>query len=117
MVNRLLKMGRKMRRVGSAREIESRSPVLPLILSIYPTQRNSVQLSLLGSLGYSSRHRARHSSESHQVARGHGELELLIDVLQSAKRRLAKPADGLARRCVARVRWRTEQTKIHLYRS
>ena len=44
----------------------------------------------------SARHRDRHSGEAHQVAGGHGELELLIDALQSAKHGLANPADGLA---------------------
>jgi len=44
----------------------------------------------------SARHRRRYSGEAHQVVGGHGELELLIDSLQSAKHGLANPADGLA---------------------
>jgi hypothetical protein len=42
-----------------------------------------------------SRHH-RYSGEAHQIAGGHGELELLIDSLQPAKHGLSNSADGLA---------------------
>jgi hypothetical protein len=48
------------------------------------------------SLRYSGRHRDRHSGDAQQVAGGHGELELLIDTVQSAKHRLSNAAHRLA---------------------
>lgn len=45
---------------------------------------------------HSGGHRHRYSSEAHQIVGSHGELELLIDALQSAKYGLSNPADGLA---------------------
>src|SRR6266480_2694204 len=72
------------------------SSVLRWVRSRHPKHRNELCRSLLGSLQYSSRHHARHSGETHQVAGAHGELELLIDALQSTKHGLPNPADGLA---------------------
>lgn len=42
------------------------------------------------------RRRHRYSPEAHQVARSHGELELLIDASQATEHGLADAADGLS---------------------
>ncbi len=52
--------------------------------------------SLFRSSRDSGRHREGHSSKSHQVARGQGQLELLVDAPQAAKHGLPYPADRLA---------------------
>src|SRR5829696_7616483 len=50
----------------------------------------------LASCRCSLRHRAQHSSYSGDVARGHGELEVLIDAPESSVDGLADAADCLA---------------------
>ena len=65
-------------------------------LRIAGMRTNRVRHWPFGSSQQSVRHPDRHSGDSHQVAGGHGELELLIDPPQSAKHRLSNPTDGLA---------------------
>jgi hypothetical protein len=85
-----------MERIASANPVTDGSSILRRVGSRDAKHRSDLCPSLLGSLQYSSRHRARHSGETHQVAGAHGELELLIDALQSVKHGLPNPADGLA---------------------
>src|SRR5579864_6242326 len=82
--------------MASAKEAGRRSTVLPQMPMRHRLRRDAVRLAHFGSSQHSARHHQRHSSDAHQVARGHGELELLIDPLQATKHGLANAPDALA---------------------
>src|SRR5258706_5934269 len=58
--------------------------------------RRIVRFSAVSSLRDSGQHGDRHSGDTHQVAGGHREFELLIDPMDSPKHSLANASDRLA---------------------